>query len=150
MEYVFFAALVISIWIYLSDRKGWNATAKRISTIVRANLESGKPVKALEPDKEQDDWEQQFKAIENPPSAALKPVNTRHALAKTSYYHTESYGLWPQWHCKCGAKGQEATGSYSNGMESAKKRAKAAAETHIRTAIAAEEMQAKTGGKFSW
>ncbi len=150
MEYVFLAVFVISIWIYMSDRKGWNATAKRISTVVRANLESSKPVKTIEPVKEFDDWEQKFKEIENPPSAALKPINTRHALVRTSYYRTESYGLWPQWHCKCGEKGHEATGSYSDDMESAKRRAKAAAETHIRTAIAAEEMQAKTGGKFSW
>jgi hypothetical protein len=150
LEYVFLFIFVIAAGFYFSDRKGWHATAKRLSTIVRANLEAGKPVAAIEPIKDQDDWVQKFKAIENPPSAALKPVNTNHMLVKTSYYKTESYGLWPQWHCKCGEKGHEATGSSSNGMESAKRRAKMAAETHFKTAIAAEEMQAKTGGKFSW
>lgn len=148
MEYVFLLVLAVSVCMYLADRKGWNATAKRLSTMARAHIESTKPIPALEPVKDHDDWEQKFKEIENP--QAINPVNIRHALARTSYYDTNHYGQWPQWHCKCGAKGYEPTGSYSNGMESAKRRAKAAAEEHIRTAIAAEEMQAKTGGKFSW
>lgn len=146
---VWLVGLVITFALYMADRKGWHSTAKRLTTIVRANIEAGKPVKAIEPVKEHDDWAQKFKAIENP-QQSIEPVTTNHMLVKTSYYSTESYGLWPQWHCKCGVKGHEATGSSSNGMESAKRRAKQAAETHIKTAIAAEEMQVKTGGKFSW
>lgn len=151
MEYVFILLVLVAVSVYLTDRKGWNSTAKRLSTIVRANLEAGKPVAVLEPIKDQDDWSQRFKEIENPPSAALvsaKPAN--HVLVRTSYYHTQDYGEWPQWHCKCGAKGHEATGSYSNGMESAQRRAKRAAETHIQTALAAEEMLAKTKGTHAW
>ncbi len=151
MEYLFLIVFVIVVGVYFSDRKGWNATAKRISTIVRANLEAGKPVKALEPVKDQDDWVQRFKAIENPELAVAAPVEpVKHMLVRTSYYKTASYGLWPQWHCKCGAKGHEATGSYSNGMGEAKRRAKRAAESHAKTAIEAEAMRAKTNGAFSW
>lgn len=151
MEYLFLILFVVAAGVYFSDRKGWNATAKRISTIVRANIEASKPVKAIEPVKQFDDWEQKFKAIENPASVAVAPAPVaKHVLVRTSYYKTESYGLWPQWHCKCGTKGHEATGSYSNGMESAKRRAKQAAETHIRTATEAEAMLAKTNGTHAW
>lgn len=150
MEYVFFVAVAFSVWMYLLDRKGWNATAKRISTIVRANLESGKAVKALEPVKDHDDWEQKFKAIENPPSAALKPIEkpSRHVIVKRDWYETQVYGLWPQWHCKCGAKGHEPRGGRS--MEVTKRAALLASEKHVREATESDELKAKTGGKFAW
>lgn len=150
MEYVFLLAFVVSVCIYLTDRKGWNATAKRLSNIARAHIESSKPVKALDPSQEHDDWTQKFKAIENPPSAALKPIEkpSRHEIVKRDWYETQAYGLWPQWHCKCGAKGHEPRGGRS--MEATKRAALVSSEKHVLEATESDELRAKTGGKFAW
>ena len=148
MEYLFLLLVLVPIFFYLGDRKGWNATAKRLTTIVRANIESSKPVKALEPVKEFDAWEEQFKAIENPPSAAPAVKPSRHKIIKTDYYKTTSYGLWPRWHCKCGASAYEPLGGET--IERAQRRAQKAAEYHVIDGDKTDALLEKTKGAFAW
>lgn len=148
MEYVFAIAFVVSLVIYLCDRKGFNATAKRISTIVRANIEAKKPVKAIEPVKQFDDWEQQFKEIENPQS--LVPVETpkKHVIVRHGYKQAYS-GLWPEWTCKCGQRGATPSGIWSDAETH--RQAKAEGQTHVSTSNLAEERLEKSrGNDFAW
>lgn len=148
MEYVFLIAFVISVWIYMSDRKFWNATAKRISTNIRANLEAGQPIPTLEPVKEKDAWEQQFKAIENPPSAALVPVAAKLRHEIVSHDYELALGrLWPRAKCKCGFKVSTPDGIYSEKETLRKTREKA--ETHVRIMNKADELKAN-GSKYQW
>lgn len=49
--------------LYLSDRKGFHGTAKRLSTLIRASVEGSKVVKALEAkveDKQSAEWDAEF------------------------------------------------------------------------------------------
>lgn len=136
------------IGMYFTDRKGWNATAKRLSRLVRAQLESAKPLKKLEKKvvtKELDSWETEFKQLQGiTPESQLK-----HRIVKTGFYKTTSYGLWPEWHCKCGVKGQEPTSSYQS-MEGTYADARKSAEKHVDSANKAEELLDKTNGNFAW
>lgn len=150
MEYVFAIAFVISLVIYLCDRKGFNATAKRISTIVRANIEAKAkvPVKAIEPIKQFDDWEQQFKEIENPQPLVPVEKPKKHVIVRHGYKEAFS-GLWPEWVCKCGKRGATPCGIYSDAEthDIAKKEGAA----HVRTANLAEERLENSKGKdFAW
>lgn len=152
MEYIFYILVVVLVVGYLIDPKGFKSTGKRIVTIVRSNIEAGMPVKQIEPSKEHDEWTQKFKEIENPPSAALKPIEkpSRHVIVKTDFYETH-LGPWPRWNCKCGAKQYEVVGTYGrNPLDDAIERAKRAGEQHVRDATKADEMKAKTKGAFSW
>lgn len=101
MEYAFLIAFVASLWIYLSVRKGRNATVKRLSNIIRANIESAKPVKELEEyskkaleQKAKDDWTQQYEgdAMNN---------ERKHVIVRT-FYARIGETVHPHWKCKCG------------------------------------------------
>jgi hypothetical protein len=151
---VFFLSLVVGGGLYLSDRKGWNATAKRLTTIARANLEAKKPIKALEPVKTFDDWDNQFKALENPQAAvpAIDPArdkNVRHVVVKTDFYDTH-LGPWPQWTCKCGQSGYEAVLDHEGAMQESIRDAKRSADAHIKRGIEVDAMKSKSNGAFSW
>jgi hypothetical protein len=148
LEYVFLLALVISVCIYLTDRKGWNATAKRISTIARAHIESSKPIKTLDPVKDKDDWEQKFKEIENPSSA--KPIEKpkKHAIVKHRYYNAGSQGAWPEWVCKCGQTGHTPTGIWNE--RETLERTRKQGQNHVRSMNEADEKLSNSNGNFAW
>jgi hypothetical protein len=97
MEYVFLIIITIFVCIYLTDRKGWNATAKRLSGIVRANIESAKPIKQIEKKIEQheiDSWTAEFEG---------KPADTElgHVIIKT-WLGTFGGSDSAHFKCKCG------------------------------------------------
>lgn len=145
---IFLATLFISALMYAADKKGWHSTAKRLTTIVRANLEAKKPLAVLEPIKESDDWEQRFKEIENP--TPLVPIETpkKHAIIRHGY--KQSYqGLWPEWVCKCGVRDSVPTGIWSDSATHEKARNEGAA--HVRSGNLAEERLEKArGSDFAW
>lgn len=147
MEFVFLVLFLIATGVYLSDRKGWNATAKRLTTIARANLEAKKPIKTLEPVKDKDDWEQRFKAIENPPSAALVRAKKRkHEIVKRDY-ELALGRLWPRVTCKCGFSASTPDGIYTE-----KKTFELTAEKgdkHVSIMNKADELK-ESGNNFQW
>jgi hypothetical protein len=136
LEYII-ALVVISfvIYIYSRDREGWNATAKRLSTIVRANIEGSKPVKAIEPVKEHDDWTQQFNSIENPQKPALK-----HEIVRTWYAKAGTGGIRPHYQCKCGFKDWEMDTNTAQWTSA----------EHVRDQNAAEALLERNGGTRAW
>lgn len=141
MEYIFLVVFVASVVMYLTDRKGWHATAKRLTTIVRANIEAGKPVKAIEPVKQFDEWENSFKSIENPPSAALVPAKPalKHVIVKT-WYEAVAGSVRPHWKCRCGRYDWELDLSEAHRLS----------KRHVKEQNAAEELLAKNGGTHAW
>lgn len=144
---ILFIALFVCGGVYLTDRSGWNGTAKRLSRIVRAQIESAKPVKSLTRKavtQELDSWETEFKQIQG----IIPDSKLKHRIVKTGYYHAQSYGLWPRWWCKCGVSQYHALGGGS--MSSAQREAKRAADHHVSEANKSEEMLAKTNGDFAW
>lgn len=135
MEYVFLAIFVIIAGLYLADRKGWNATAKRLTTIVRANIESGKPVKQIErkiEKKAQADWDEQFTG---------KPVASgkNHEIAKT-WYARVGGDVYPHWRCKCGQSGWHINVEHANRT----------AQAHIRDQNKGDELLKLNGGTRAW
>lgn len=138
---VWLVGLVITFALYMSDRKGWHSTVKRLTTIVRANIEAGKPVKAIEPVKAFDEWENSFKSIENPPSAALVPAKPelKHEIVKTWYARVLSE-IYPHYKCKCGYVEWELSIAT----------AQRTSEKHVREQNAAEELLARNGGTHAW
>lgn len=149
MDPIVLAFIGVSIFVgvlYLSDRPGWNATAKRLSRMVRAQIEAGKPVKALESRHKQTEltqWEADFKAIEKP-SEAEEP---KHVIVQHRYKNAFN-GAWPEWVCKCGASGSTPTGVYSDAETHRKARLRG--ERHVKSMNEAEERLKKNGGKFAW
>jgi hypothetical protein len=134
MEYVILFVLVICVGIYLTDRKGWNATAKRLSNIIRAHIESSKPVKKIETKVKQqalDSWTAEFegKALDEP----------KHVIIKT-YFAKYGYSLLPHFKCKCGY------GYWGVDIEHAKR----LSEEHVNEQNAAEDMRSKNGGTHAW
>lgn len=135
MEYVFLFILVVSVGIYLTDRKGWNSTAKRLSNIVRAHIESAKPVKKIEKKLEQDaadSWMAEFEG-------EISETDEKHVIVKTWY---GMYGgeLTPMFKCKCGYQywGLDAI------------HAKRRSEEHVHEQNAAEELLKRNGGTHAW
>jgi hypothetical protein len=148
LEYVFLIVVVFSVVLYLSDPKGWNATAKRLTTIARANLEAKKPIKELEPIKDKDQWEQEFKEIENPQPLVPVAAPKKHAIVKRGYKQAHT-GLWPEWVCKCGTRGSTPSGIWSD--EETHGKAKKEGDTHVYTANLADERLENSKGKdFAW
>jgi hypothetical protein len=165
MEIVFiilFALTVVGgIAIYRSDRAGWDATFKRLSRMVRANIESSKPIKGITAKVETravESWEQSFKAIEQPKNviasapkygeAVVEPRNQRHAITKRGYAKVSTGELWPQVVCKCGWSGKLPTGIWS--QEETLRRTAEKGESHVHSQNAADEMLSKTKGNFAW
>lgn len=148
LEFVYLFIFVATLTMYLLDRKGWHATAKRVTTIVRSNIEAKVPVPQLEPVKAADDWEQQFKEIENPQPLVPIEQPKKHAIIRHGY--KEAYnGLWPQWTCKCGRSDVVPIGIYSDEKTHAQARDEGA--EHVRTANLAEERLEKAKGTdFAW
>lgn len=135
MEYVFLVLFFVAVGLYLSDRKGWNATAKRVTKIVRANIESAKTVKAIERKAEKnalDKWTAEFegKALDTGP---------KHRIVKT-WYGKFSGELRPFWKCKCGHS------DWHISIDMASIRSK----EHVRQQNHAEELLAKNGGTHAW
>lgn len=145
---VWLVGLVISFSLYMADRKGWHSTAKRITTIVRANLEANQPIKELEPVKDLDDWTERFDSIENPRAALVPAKPKKHEIIKHSYYDAGSQGAWPQWVCKCGGKGHVPIGIWNE--EETLKRARNQGQTHVESMNDADEKLSKSDGKFAW
>lgn len=149
MEYVFLIFFAVLAGLYLADRKGWNATAKRLTNIVRANIEAGKPIKTLSPVKDQDDWEQQFKAIENPNDSLPAVPEQKHKIIKHTYTSGLGGDVWPQWVCKCGGKGSTPTGIWSDKETHEKTRREG--QEHVQRMNQVEERIKNAKGKdFAW
>ena len=132
---IFFLSLVVSGALYLSDRKGWNATAKRLTTIVRANIESAKPVKAIEKvavTHELDKWTAEFegKQLES---------NLKHEIVKTWYARVLGT-IRPHYKCKCGHTDWEL--DIDIAVRTSKK--------HVKEQNAAEVLLARNGGTHAW
>lgn len=144
MDIIFLALFVGVVVMYMLDRKGWNATFKRVSTIIRANIESGTPIKTLEPSKEHDDWTKKFKEIENPASAA-KP-KPRHEVVSRDYEYAVGK-LWPRATCKCGFRASTPPGIWSESQTFSKTKVKM--DDHVRLMNKADELKA-SGEKFQW
>lgn len=89
--------------IYACDPKGWNATGRRLSTMIRANLESGKKSKevgaGITTKELLSDWDNQFQGKDMAVTTNQKP----HEIVKTRVEKT-SYMPWYYWWCRCGAK----------------------------------------------
>lgn len=135
------------VGIYFTDRSGWHGTAKRLSRILRAQIESAKPIKSLTRKavtKELDSWETEFKQLQGIPDEKT----LKHGIVRTGYYNATNYGLWPRWWCKCGVSQYTALGGGS--MEAAQRDARKTAEHHVREANKSEELLAKTNGDFAW
>lgn len=139
MEYIVlafvFGVLMLGGVIYASDRQGWHATFKRVSTFARASVESGKPVKAIAAKAEKvekDKWTAEFegKALES---------EAKHVIVKTWF---AKYGgsIQPFWKCKCGVSDWHV----NIGM------AASDSKSHVKEQNKAEEMMALNGGTHAW
>lgn len=145
MEYIFYILVVALVVGYLIDPKGFKTTGKRIVTIVRSNIESGVPVKQIEPSKEHDEWTQKFKEIENPPSAALKAMPApNHKIVAHNYYRAYDGSAWPQWICKCGGKNHVIVHQYRS-LETAQREARADGVRHVQSSNKADELMNQKG-----
>jgi len=134
VTWIVLGLLVGLIIIYNLDRAGWNATGKRISTYIRANIESAKPIKQLEKKHEEvarQDWEQQF----------YGEVDTeeRHEIIKTWYANT-CLGIAAHWKCKCGFK------DYHTSTDTAAW----CARRHVNEQNAGEKLLKTNGGTKAW
>lgn len=139
MEYVFLIFFAVLAGLYLADRKGWNATAKRLTNIVRANIEAAKPIKQLESSskkaleqKSKDKWTADFTG---------KPIDSgkKHEIVRT-WYAQYGGGLRPFWKCKCGTSDfHVAVGA-----------AQSAANQHVKEQNQAEELLKRNGGTHAW
>jgi hypothetical protein len=135
LEYVFLLAFVVSVCIYLTDRKGWNATAKRLSTIARAHIESAKPLKQIEKQSEKlalDTWTAQFegKAIESGP---------KHVIVRT-WFARVGGSVSPHFKCKCGHT------DWHVNVDAAARLSK----SHVNEQNRAEELMKRNGGTHAW
>lgn len=95
--YAIVIPLLIAFVLYRLDPKGWQNTFKRLSTLIRANINSSKPVKKLEQTVEKEakeTWTAEFMGLE--PSTGKK-----HEIIKT-YYAKVGGGVHPHFKCKCG------------------------------------------------
>lgn len=132
MEYLFLILIAICVCIYLTDRKGWNATAKRLSVIIRANIESARPIKQIEKKVEQheiDSWTAEFEGETEP----------GHAIVKT-WLGTVGGIDSAHFKCKCG---------YTN-WNSTIERASDSSKKHVLEHNRADEMLKKNGGTRAW
>lgn len=136
---VLLVAASLCFVIYMLDRKGWNATAKRLSTIVRANIEAAKPIKQLESSskktleqKIKDNWSAEFtgQQLDN---------GLKHVIVKT-WYARVSGNVYPHWKCKCGVS------DWHISTDRAREKSKA----HVRYQNNAEELLKKNGGTHAW
>jgi hypothetical protein len=136
MEYIFLIVIVIGVCIYLTDRKGWNATARRLSNIVRANIESAKPIKQIEKKIEQheiDSWTAEFEG---------RPVDEgpKHVIIKTWFSELSGVGLRPYYKCKCGYSDWHTDIEYAT----------IKSREHVREQNKADELLKKNGGTKAW
>lgn len=151
---VFLVVVVIGGFIYKADRAGWHATAKRLSRMVRASIESSKPVKEITAKVEThavESWERDFKAIEKPQAAQValvEPRNQKHVIVKRVYQKVSTGEIWPYVYCKCGWKGRNPTGIWSE-AETLSRTARQG-EAHVKSQNEAEEKLAKSKGNFAW
>jgi hypothetical protein len=148
LEYIFYILIAALVVGYLIDPKGFKSTGKRIVTIVRSNIEAGMPVKQIEPTKAHDEWEQQFKEIENPQPLVPVEKPKKHAIVKHTYYNAGSQGAWPQWICKCGQRGHVPIGIWSE--RETLQRARNEGQQHVTSMNKADELLSKTNGDFAW
>lgn len=158
---LFVLAVLGGIQIYRSDRAGWNATFKRLSRMVRANIESSKPIKGITAKVETravESWEHSFKAIEQPKNviasaprygdSVVEPRKLKHAIVKHDY-KISSGNMYPRWNCKCGASDYVYVHEWRT-LEKAQRDARAGGESHVTNANKAEEMLANSRGNFAW
>lgn len=136
--------VLVVVGIYLSDRKGWNQTLRRVSRMGRAQLESRKEL-ALErrKDKHQPllaEWDKEFTG------KAVEPVTEAvHVIVKLDYasgVHNSDY--WPRWTCKCGAKAYRVVTGDLRAMERAARRD---GEAHVKEATRQDGIKA-SGSNF--
>jgi hypothetical protein len=133
---ILFLVVVGGYGIYLSDRKGWNATFKRLSTVARANLEAGKPVKAVTAKTEKDEkdkWTAEFEG------KSLELDGPKHEIVRT-WYAKISGEVRPHFQCKCGFK------DWHLYVPDAKR----TANRHVSEQNEAEELLARNGGTHAW
>lgn len=132
MEYIFWIVIVIGAGIYLTDRKGWNTTAKRLSTIVRAHIESARPLKQIEKKIEQrelDSWTAEFEGTTGP----------GHEIVRT-WFANFGGELRPFFKCKCGYSTWHVNLDAANRI----------ANEHIFEQNKADELLKKNGGTRAW
>lgn len=132
---LFVLAVLGGIQIYRSDRAGWNATFKRLSRMVRASIESSKPVKQLEPvakKAELDTWTAEFEGKE------LETAN-KHVIVRT-WYHKIGGEIRPYWKCKCGVSDWHVNVNRANQKS----------KEHVKEQNAAEKLMARNGGTHAW
>jgi hypothetical protein len=139
MEYVFLIFFAVLTGLYLADRKGWNATAKRLTNIVRANIEASKPIKQLESSskkvieqKSKDKWTADFTG---------KPIDNgkKHEIVRT-WYARVGGTVYPHFKCKCGHADFHVT--VDAAVRSSKK--------HVSEMNHAEELLERNGGTHAW
>lgn len=128
-------AFVVSVCMYLADRKGWNATAKRLSNIARAHIESAKPIKEIEKQTEKralDTWTAEFEG---------KPLETgpNHVIIKT-WFSRVGGSVSPYFKCKCGHT------DWHVDIEAATRLSK----RHVSEQNNADEMLKRNGGTHAW
>lgn len=128
--------------LYLSDRSGWNATAKRLSKVVRANLEFKKDKDKMLPMLDSDEWTRQFQGK----PAELPEAKKKHYIVKTDFYRTH-LGDWPRWKCKCGQSEHTPVLNNFGGLPAAIKDAQRDADRHVSQANKQEEIKAQYRAK---
>lgn len=150
---IILCTLGISIFLYVLDPKGWNATGKRLTRIVRANIEGSKKVKAIETKSLKQDaldsWTESFESVGKPVAISAPVQEPKHKIVKHGYYKSAFGDLWPEWTCKCGATGHEPTGIWSD-AETHKNAAREGRQ-HVTSANLAEErMEKARTTDFAW
>lgn len=121
-----------------------------------------KPVEPVEPVKESGPPKYPGKSVSRADSLAYENISDinepiqpvvakvlRHEIIKHDYYKAYNGNLWPQWHCKCGASDKEPTSIYQS-LEATQADARRKGQKHVSDANKADEMLAKSNGKFAF
>lgn len=86
----------------------------------------------------------------NEPIQAPVVLIPRHEIIKHDYYRSlHSGNMWPRWTCRCGATGYEPTSIYEP-LEATQRSARHKGQRHVEDALKADEMLAKSDGKFAF
>lgn len=130
-----FVAVAGGFGLYMSDPSGWKATGKRLTTVMRAHLEAGKPIKELtkEQDKKAlDTWTAEF---------TEKPLETgpKHEIVKT-WFAPVGDAVYPHFKCKCGRVDWHINISAATRIS----------KEHVKNMNTADDLMKKNGGTYAW
>lgn len=135
---ILFIVPIFLVYMYQIDKTGWHGTIKRLSTIIRANLESSKPIKAIEKkakNKAIDTWTNDYNQ-----ALGQGLSKKKHEIVKTYFKKRASGNIYPHYKCKCGFEDW----SSSLGM------ARTYAKEHVEQQNKAEELLAISNGQNGW